>query len=175
MKQRHVLQLFGVVTFLGLVAVALWPKTEGEVATSLAQADVAMPAAVAEPMVESTPAAAEQATVLTPAAKTFVVYFDFDSDTLTPEAQATLAEALRYAEGIEGARLEIAGHTDRAGSQSYNEHLAARRSAAVAGEMSVIGPAAVKVAHFGEMRPAITTEDGVKEARNRRVEITISV
>ena len=163
MKDRHVLQLFGVLTIIGLVAVAMWP-------TGRAQPDM-------ESVLQATVATAVTAKdAPAPAAKTFVVYFDFDSDMIVPDARETLAAALRYAESVDGARIDIAGHTDSAGPRTYNERLAERRSAAVAAEMSaggLVASAAMQIAQFGETQPAVATGDGVKEARNRRVEITI--
>ena len=164
MKQRHGVQLFGVLTIVGLVAVAMWPTGE-------AQRDVASVRQAAVAVAGTTGIAPARA------AKTFVVYFDFDSDTIVPGARETLAAALRYAESMDGARIDIAGHTDRAGSSTYNEVLAERRSAAVAAEMTAGGaaPAALQIIQFGETQPTVATGDGVTEARNRRVEITISV
>ncbi len=162
MKQRRALQLFGALTIIGLVAAAMWPtgQDQPDMASAL-QASVA------------TVSTAKDAPA--PATKTFVVYFDFDSDMIVSDARETLA-ALRYAESVDGARIDIAGHTDSAGSRSYNERLAERRSAAVAAEMSAggVASAALQIAQFGETQPTVATGDGVKVARNRRVEITIS-
>ena len=163
MKQRRALQLFGALTIIGLVAAAMWPtgQDQPDMASAL-QASVA------------TVSTAKDAPA--PATKIFVVYFDFDSDMIVSDARETLAAALRYAESVDGARIDIAGHTDSAGPRTYNERLAERRSAAVAAEMSAggVASAALQIAQFGETQPTVATGDGVKEARNRRVEITIS-
>ncbi len=178
MSEKLSLRIFGVLTFVGLLAVALWPsgpRHSDEAALRPVMASVAAPKV--ETVAEAPPAEMpDEARTIVPASKTFVVYFDFDSDALTADAQTTLAEAMRFAETLDGAKIDVAGHTDRAGSQAYNERLARHRAAAVAAEMDAGGMAlaALNVQQFGEQQPMVSTADGIAEARNRRVEITIT-
>ncbi|MFX4223051.1 MAG: OmpA family protein [Thalassobaculum sp.] len=52
-----------------------------------------------------------------------VVYFDFDRDTITPEAQAKIDAFVMAMRELEHITLFITGHTDRAGSNEYNQNL----------------------------------------------------
>jgi len=70
----------------------------------------------------------------------------------------------------------VTGHTDRAGKSDYNQVLSERRTAAVFGGLldNGVDPSIVKRNALGENQPAVTTPDGAREARNRRVEILLS-
>lgn len=119
------------------------------------------------------PAAAPAAAM--PAAANFIVYFDFDSDKLNPAAMKVVDDAAAEFKKRGRATVTLAGHTDKAGSSAYNQRLSKRRADAVLSALVARGvPAAVVTEQaFGEDRPAVPTADGVKEARNRRVEINI--
>ena len=70
----------------------------------------------------------------------------------------------------------MTGHADLSGSDDYNEGLARARSASVGNQLMVEGVARsmIKRQSTGEKDPAVKTEDGKKEARNRRVTITFT-
>jgi outer membrane protein OmpA-like peptidoglycan-associated protein len=68
----------------------------------------------------------------------------------------------------------LAGHADRAGASDYNLRLSQRRVAAVRAAIQRAGvDVRFDISSFGEQRPAVQTADGVREARNRRVEVRI--
>jgi len=73
-------------------------------------------------------------------------------------------------------RVEIAGHADRSGPDAVNLAASRRRAAAVKTYLAAHGvaAAAISVSAYGETRPIIVTEDGVREAQNRRVEISFN-
>jgi outer membrane protein OmpA-like peptidoglycan-associated protein len=73
-----------------------------------------------------------------------------------------------------GSGVLLTGHTDRAGSPRYNLALADRRIKAVAAYLVAGGmPAqALSGEAHGESKPRVPTADGMREAQNRRVEIT---
>ncbi len=106
----------------------------------------------------------------------YVVYFDFDNDKLTPDAKSVLAKVVRDAEQAKVTKVVASGHADRAGDQGYNAGLATRRADAVRLFLLESGLAKGKVLTdaFGEKLPVVSTEDGVQEQRNRRVEIKFS-
>jgi outer membrane protein OmpA-like peptidoglycan-associated protein len=62
------------------------------------------------------------------------IRFGFDSADLQPAARAQLDELGRalQTEDLQAFRFQIAGHTDAAGSEQYNEQLSQRRATAVA-------------------------------------------
>jgi outer membrane protein OmpA-like peptidoglycan-associated protein len=106
----------------------------------------------------------------------FTVYFEFDRYDLTPEAQRVVDRAIAMARSGGGARLEVVGNTDLAGTGRYNQVLSRRRADAVRAYMVAQGvdPGAITVQALGKTDPALPTADGIREPRNRRVEIYIT-
>jgi outer membrane protein OmpA-like peptidoglycan-associated protein len=102
------------------------------------------------------------------------VFFDFDKSDVTPEAAGILNNAVTAYANCGTARVMLAGHTDTSGSASYNIGLAERRNMAVRSYMTSRGVAASQIGGeaFGESQPRVPTADGVREAQNRRVEVT---
>ena len=104
----------------------------------------------------------------------FIVFFDWDKSDITPEAAAILDNAAAAYAQTGSAQVMLAGHADRSGSASYNVGLSQRRADAVRAYLAGRGVAdgAISTSAFGEERPLVQTEDGVREPQNRRVEIT---
>jgi len=103
-----------------------------------------------------------------------IIFFDFDSASITEAEQLTVADAVRAFRESGAKSLALTGHTDRSGSNAYNAELSKKRVDAVADALRARGIAnsAIKVAASGETKPAISTDDGVKERLNRRVVIS---
>ena len=102
-----------------------------------------------------------------------VVYFDFDSAVLRPDAKATLkknGEVIRGAAGTEMITLE--GHCDERGSEEYNLALGERRADAVRVYLVDLGipRSRFDVVSFGEAKPAVVGHDESAWKWNRRVE-----
>ncbi len=112
-----------------------------------------------------------------PASELYLVYFDFDNAELSEAAKAVLETAISAGRKLEGMTVTVSGHTDLAGTADFNMELSKRRAMAVSEALIKAGvaSAAVKAEAFGQTLPAIITADGVAEARNRRVEISIGV
>jgi outer membrane protein OmpA-like peptidoglycan-associated protein/opacity protein-like surface antigen len=104
----------------------------------------------------------------------YVVFFDFDKSDITPQAASILNSAVTAYANCGTASVMLAGHTDRAGTPKYNIGLAERRNAAVSSYLSGRGIPAARITGeaFGETKPRVPTADGVREAQNRRVEVT---
>lgn len=102
-----------------------------------------------------------------------VLYFPFDSDTLGDTAQTALSEIVGYITKAGNVSVSINGHTDRAGSEPYNQDLSKRRASHVLNALAEAGvPQKIMNFYaFGETDPAVPTADGVREPKNRRVEI----
>jgi outer membrane protein OmpA-like peptidoglycan-associated protein len=115
------------------------------------------------------------APVAAPVAQKYMVFFDFDKATLTPEGQAVVAKAAAAFKSGKEPRIDLTGHADRAGSDAYNMKLSQRRADAVKAALVRQGvPAAqIAVAAKGESSPLVSTADGVREPQNRRVEIVL--
>lgn len=107
-----------------------------------------------------------------PEGQPFRVFFDWSKPELTRDAQATLDEVVAAYRQKPG-RVTVAGHADRSGPAAVNLAASRRRAEAVKAWLVARGvPAvAIEVAGHGESRPIVPTEDGVREAQNRRVEI----
>ena len=125
------------------------------------------PAAAPAPAPEPAPKAVQP--------KDFLVFFDFDSATLTPEAQEILRSAAASAKESGAARVVLTGHADRAGPATYNVGLSQRRAEAAKAELVRLGLTAAEITTQakGETEPLVATADGVAEPQNRRVEIVI--
>jgi len=109
-------------------------------------------------------------------ASNFVVYFGFDKSNLTDTAVSTIEEVVAAVRQMGTMALSVVGHADRAGSVEYNQGLSERRARRVADALIERGvPAgAMTLAGRSELENAVPTEDGVREPKNRRVEITLS-
>lgn len=106
---------------------------------------------------------------------TTVLYFPFDSASLGTTAKAALTQLVADLKRAGNVSITINGHADRAGSEPYNLDLSERRAKFVAKALNTAGVPAPLVSYFafGESDPAVPTADGVKEPKNRRVEIFI--
>lgn len=105
----------------------------------------------------------------------FVVYFALGQSVLDAEAQATIAAAAQEYQRTGSARVLVRGHTDTSGNASFNQALSEQRELAVTDALVGQGvPAdAITGVAVGETDLAVPTEDGVREAANRRVEINV--
>jgi len=110
-----------------------------------------------------------------PAPVRVVILFDFDGTEVRSTEEAKIRQVVAAIRGRRRARVTLSGHTDRAATAVYNNRLAERRAEAVANALSrfAIGDARVSLLYFGESQPAVATEDGVREPRNRRVEVIV--
>jgi OmpA-OmpF porin, OOP family len=108
-------------------------------------------------------------------ARSYLVFFDWDRASLTERARQVVAEAAQATTRVQVTRIEVAGHTDRSGPDSYNMRLSVRRAQAVAAELVRLGVprGSITTQGFGERNPIVRTADGVREPQNRRVEIVL--
>jgi OOP family OmpA-OmpF porin len=110
-----------------------------------------------------------------PSPNVYLVLFDFDKSNINDAAQAVINQVIADFNANKSTAVSVTGHTDRAGSDAYNEKLSERRADAVREALIAGGiPAeAITTAWKGESENAVPTEDGVKEQANRRAEIII--
>ena len=104
------------------------------------------------------------------------VNFDFDKDTLRPDAEAILAEAVQILAKYPQLKVEVAGHTDSVGSEQYNQGLSERRARTVYNYLTSNGIDAGRLVGpngFGESRPLDTNDTAEGRARNRRTELNV--
>jgi OOP family OmpA-OmpF porin len=111
-----------------------------------------------------------------PAPKVFLVFFDWDRDTVTSEGLAIIHQAADAFRSGTPVQIQVTGYTDRSGSPAYNQRLSERRANNVASAMAQMGVPRnqMAVSGHGENDNRVPTADGVREPQNRRVEITSS-
>ncbi len=107
------------------------------------------------------------------APKVFIVFFDWDRDTITREGHQIIAQAADAYKSGAPVQIQVTGYTDRSGSPGYNQRLSERRANNVAKALAARGvpPAQMVVSGRGENDNRVPTADGVREPQNRRVEI----
>ncbi|MEO6154323.1 MAG: OmpA family protein [Thermomonas sp.] len=107
------------------------------------------------------------------------VNFDFDKSTLRPDARAILNEAIEILKRYPDLRVEVAGHTDLCGTDTYNQSLSERRASAVYSYLTSNGIDAGRLAGpngYGESRPLESTPQSFpacKSETNRRTELNV--
>lgn len=115
-----------------------------------------------------------QAAALASPASTYEVFFDFNRADVTAAGAAILRTAAQSALSGNLAHIAVIGHTDTVGSDAYNQQLSERRAKAVEDALVADGvPGGTIEAHgVGKSDLMVPTADGVREQKNRRVEIT---
>jgi peptidoglycan-associated lipoprotein len=103
-----------------------------------------------------------------------VIYFDFDSYAVRPEAAAVLEAHARVLNANRTRRIALEGHTDERGGREYNLALGQRRAEAVRRSLALLGvsDAQMEAVSFGKEKPAVVGFDESAYSKNRRVEIS---
>ena len=104
------------------------------------------------------------------------VLFDFDSANLKPGAREKLARVSGILLSTPGLSIEVEGHTDNVGADSYNQGLSEQRAASVRDYLLRQGimPGAVATSGFGESQPVVSNDTAAGRQQNRRVELVVS-
>jgi outer membrane protein OmpA-like peptidoglycan-associated protein len=112
---------------------------------------------------------------LPPPQRHFTLFFRFDSEELTADSRALAPEIMKAVHERRVPDVLIVGHTDTTGSKTTNFDLGLRRANTVRALLRQTGldASAIDVVSHGETELLVPTADGVIEARNRRVEITV--
>ena len=102
--------------------------------------------------------------------------FDVDKSTIKSRGKEKLdILARKLKETITTENIEIAGHTDSSGSDTYNQRLSQRRAQSVKDYLVSRGVPSEKIQTigFGESKPIASNKTKTGRARNRRVEVRI--
>jgi Cu-Zn family superoxide dismutase len=101
------------------------------------------------------------------------VFFDWSKPDLTRDAQTILNDVAAAYQARRPQLIGVAGYTDRSGPAAVNLAASRRRAEAVKAYLVEHGVPVrvISVSGYGESRPIVPTEDGVREVQNRRVEI----
>jgi hypothetical protein len=110
-----------------------------------------------------------------PAARSYLVFFDWDRADLTPRATQIVADAAASSQKVAVTRIEVNGYTDTSGTPAYNQGLSIRRAKVVMAELVKDGvpAAAIVIQGYGETNLLVPTGANVREPQNRRVEIIL--
>lgn len=103
------------------------------------------------------------------------INFAFNSAELSDEARAILARQAGFIRQFPEVRFRVFGHTDKVGSNSYNQRLGLRRAQAAVAYLSSLGISRSRleaVVSYGETRPIVQTQE--PEVRNRRTVTEVS-
>jgi peptidoglycan-associated lipoprotein len=98
------------------------------------------------------------------------VHFDFDSDTLSMNAQDLLKDKAQWLMANPNAHVQIQGNCDERGSNAYNLALGERRAQAAKNFLVTLGIAADRMTtvSFGEEKPLDPAHNEAAWAKNRR-------
>lgn len=104
------------------------------------------------------------------------VLFDFDKTNLSYDAKTNLDKLVKVLNAYPDTDIEVQGHTDSKGSESYNQDLSERRSNVVASYLTGQGIAnkRVTIKGFGETMPKYSNNSADGRSQNRRVEFLIT-
>ena len=105
--------------------------------------------------------------------RVFLVFFDWDRDTITPDGMRIIQQAADAFRAGGNVQIQVTGYTDASGSAGYNQRLSERRANNVANALVRFGVPrqAMAVSGRGKNDQRVPTADGVREPQNRRVEI----
>ncbi len=104
------------------------------------------------------------------------VLFGFDKSDLSSNSKASLEKLVEVLNVYPDTDIEVQGHTDSKGSQSYNQSLSERRAGTTADFIRNhgIGYSRVRTKGFGESVPKYNNNTSSGQAQNRRVEFLIT-
>jgi len=105
-----------------------------------------------------------------------IVFFEFDSDDITGQAEEKLRAKAEILRANPGLRLRIEGHADQRGSTEYNLALGQRRAESVRAWLSAYGidEGRLTTLSYGKERLLDEGNDEAAYARNRRAEFVIT-
>jgi outer membrane protein OmpA-like peptidoglycan-associated protein len=104
------------------------------------------------------------------------IYFDFNSATIKPTSYPVLDDAAKVLKAKPKMRIEIGGHTDSVGSDSYNQKLSYQRAQSVRDYLvryHAIDPSRLDVRGYGESQPIGDNRTMAGRDLNRRIEFRI--
>jgi outer membrane protein OmpA-like peptidoglycan-associated protein len=104
------------------------------------------------------------------------VLFGFDKSGLSADAKANLDKLVVVLNSYKDTNIEIQGHTDSKGSETYNQDLSVQRTRKVSNYLTDEGISSdrLTVKGFGETMPKYSNDTENGRAQNRRVEFLIT-
>jgi len=103
------------------------------------------------------------------------ITFEVDRTDLRPDFVEVLHSVALVLKEYKSTIIEVAGHTDSTGSDSYNQLLSQQRAQAVTNVLIRDGvePVRIDTVGYGETRPIASNDTPQGRQQNRRVELTL--
>lgn len=104
------------------------------------------------------------------------IVFPVNSPEITSDAARTIEEVIPVLKGLNGVRIEVAGHTDDVDTEQHNRELSQRRAEAVREYLIVRGVPSHKLTAigYGASRPIADNSTDEGRMKNRRIEFEIN-
>jgi len=151
--------------------------TEAVIAEGNSRTKLGDPTPATQPLGDKGLKAQEAAllTSLPPPAKSFILYFDQGTVTLTPESLAVLDQLRAEIASRAGPEVQVTGHTDTVGSEEDNDRLSQQRAEEVLSWLASQGidRSLMSAVGRGERELKEPTVDNFSSAANRRVEVIV--
>jgi len=103
------------------------------------------------------------------------IFFDYDTDAIRSDAQATLSQDASYLASHPEIRIVVGGYCDERGSDEYNLALGQKRADAAKNALVTAGVAATRIREisYGKEKPFCTESNEACWQQNRRAGFTI--
>ncbi len=103
------------------------------------------------------------------------ITFEVNQTALKPSFSEVLGSVSKVLQKYKSTVIQVAGHTDSDGSDSYNQLLSKQRAQTVADHLMGLGiqPVRIETVGFGEQYPITSNDTQEGKAQNRRVELTL--
>ena len=103
------------------------------------------------------------------------ITFEVDKSEVKPNFAEVLHSVSLVLNEYKSTMIEVAGHTDSTGSESYNQMLSQQRAQAVSNILiqNGIQPVRIDTVGYGESRPIASNGTPAGRQQNRRVELTL--
>jgi len=104
------------------------------------------------------------------------ITFDINSSTVRYTLEDSLVRLAKSLNKYPNTNIDVIGHTDNVGDESYNQELSARRAGSVAAILAQSGVSQSRMRAYGrgELKPIKSNDTVNGRAANRRVEIIIT-
>jgi general secretion pathway protein A len=106
-----------------------------------------------------------------------VLYFHYNSNEISAADYRMLNQFVDRVRAVSGAQIVVTGHTDRSGSDAYNQKLSEFRANIVKGYLVGKGlpPEAIEAEGKGGEQPIAGADSSALQKKNRRVEIFVDL
>lgn len=105
------------------------------------------------------------------------ISFEIDSDVIAPASNTQISQTAKILKKYPNSRIAVYGHTDSIGEADHNLELSTRRAKAVSDALEQHGVNGSRLSYigYGETRPIAQNGTRAGRAKNRRVELEITV